>query len=600
MSKTKKLKNAYQSAWYFVTPKTDEERFWTNKLKAVIYVRVSSEGQVTQWHGLESQETICRERCKRQQGLEIETAKVFREEGVSGKLMDRKAMNDAIKYLEKENKKYTKIHYFVVTDADRIARPDDIAEAFTLEQRIEGLWVRIITVNNKRDTETDEWKFLHTIQYAIAGLERRKILRRTMNGRLSSMKNGGRPFPKPPLGYLREKQSEGKWYSDIIDALNWPIIRESLELYAYNPLFSQAQLQRYLAWKGIQGIKSKKMQHSSVIEKMFKDYRLYFYAGYIYYPEWGIDEPLKWKHEGLISLDTVNKILEKEATKIKKIRTSNVEANQEINILHGMITCCGCGKKLGCYDSRGNGGVYSYYTCNNKYCEERMNAPKELMEKQFEELIETMKLPKQVFDTFKAYILEERNENKKSKTTSIPQMQGQLLSLKSKMEKIEEKILSISNEWLTKKMEEEWSTLETLQEDLLRKINNQKEDEDNIEETLSQIECIITDPVGMRKNSNYEIRQLLFMVRFGGVLYYKKKSGYRTNETTGLHSLFQLKNGSNSTVTAQGGTNWNQLIFSEDEFNSIISVLLAQSKYIQAIHKVCKIHGWDISQFKNH
>jgi len=63
--------------------------------------------------------------------------KVFREEGVSGKLMDRKAMNEAIRFLEKENNKYTKIHYFIVTDADRIARPDDIAEAFTLEQSIE-------------------------------------------------------------------------------------------------------------------------------------------------------------------------------------------------------------------------------------------------------------------------------------------------------------------------------------------------------------------------------------------------------------------------------------------------------------------------------
>lgn len=104
--------------------------------------------------------------------------------------MDRKAMSEAMAFLKQENKKYTKIHYFIVTDADRIARPDDIAQAFTLEQDIEALGVKIITVNNKRDTETDEGKFLHTIQYAIAGLERRKILRRTMNGKLSSLKNG--------------------------------------------------------------------------------------------------------------------------------------------------------------------------------------------------------------------------------------------------------------------------------------------------------------------------------------------------------------------------------------------------------------------------
>lgn len=71
-------------------------------------------------------------------------------------------------------------------------------------------------------------------------------------------------------------------------------------------------------------------------------------------------------------------------------------------------------------------------------------------------------------------------------------------------------------------MEEEWATLETLQQDLVNRMKNQKEDEDNIEETLSQTEFIFTEPVQIWKNSSYEIRQLLFMVRFGGVLYYKK------------------------------------------------------------------------------
>ena len=65
-------------------------------------------------------------------------------------------MNEAIKFLKTENKKYTKIHYFVVTDPDRIARPDDIVEALNLEQEIEAHGVKIVTANNRRDTDTDE------------------------------------------------------------------------------------------------------------------------------------------------------------------------------------------------------------------------------------------------------------------------------------------------------------------------------------------------------------------------------------------------------------------------------------------------------------
>lgn len=89
------------------------------------------------------------------------------------------------------------------------------------------------------------------------------------------------------------------------------------------------------------------------------------------------------------------------------------------------------------------------------------------------------------------------------------------MSIKTKMNKIEEKILSVSNEGLIRKLETEWATLETLYEDLEKKMKYQKSDEDNLEETLSQIEYMFTDPVGMRKKSNYEIRQLLLMVRFG-------------------------------------------------------------------------------------
>ncbi|WP_312090932.1 hypothetical protein [Chryseobacterium sp.] len=89
-----------------------------------------------------------------------------------------------------------------------------------------------------------------------------------------------------------------------------------------------------------------------MIEKTFQNYRLYFYAGYIYYPERGIDVPFKGKHKALISLDTAEKIMEKEANKTKKVRSSNFNVDKELHVLHKMITCMGCERKLGCYASR--------------------------------------------------------------------------------------------------------------------------------------------------------------------------------------------------------------------------------------------------------
>jgi DNA invertase Pin-like site-specific DNA recombinase len=57
---------------------------------------------------------------------------------VSGAILERKEFNKCLKHLEQQNKKYTKITHFVVSEASRISRPDDIAEAFTLEERIKS------------------------------------------------------------------------------------------------------------------------------------------------------------------------------------------------------------------------------------------------------------------------------------------------------------------------------------------------------------------------------------------------------------------------------------------------------------------------------
>ena len=587
MTTTQKNKKSSkrQRTRYFVKPMSDLERFWTNRLKAVIYVRVSSDGQVNQGHGLESQESACRERCQRQHGMEIEIVKVFREEGVSGKLMDRKAMNEAIKFLEKENKKFTQIHYFVVTDADRIARPDDIAEAFTLEQSIEGLGVKIVTVNNKRDMESDEGKFLHTIQYAIAWLERRKILRRIMNGKLSSLKSGGRPFANPPLGYVREKLSEGNGYIDIIDPVKGRIIKEGLEHYALSSVFSKSQLHQYRVKKGLHTTKSKGKLYISFIEKTFRDYRLYFYAGYIYYPEWGLETPIQWKHEPLVSLDIIQKIMEKEISKSPLAKPSKTN-DLEKHLLKGMITCSFCGRKLGCYASRWNGWTYFYYTCGNKYCSQRINIRKDVMEKQFEEFIDKMKIPKDLFCILKQKMDNRWTEDDKNKEDRIPHIQGQILSIQVKMKKIEDKILSITNEWLIKRLEDEWSTLEDSQKKLKNKLTSKKNDEDSIKATFLQAELLFTDPVKMWRNSNFETRQLMTMVWFSGILYYEKNQWYRTNDTTGLNYVFSPKWDDNSHVLAKGGKNPNQPKLSKAKFEAIFNALITQSQYINAIHKL--------------
>jgi len=64
--------------------------------------------------------------------------RVFIEPGISGATMSRKEFDSCMKYLEEQNKKFQKVSHFVVSEASRISRPDDIAEAFMMEANIKS------------------------------------------------------------------------------------------------------------------------------------------------------------------------------------------------------------------------------------------------------------------------------------------------------------------------------------------------------------------------------------------------------------------------------------------------------------------------------
>lgn len=120
----------------------------------------------------------------------------------------------------------------------------------------------------------------------------------------------------------------------------------------------------------------------------------------------------------------VERILEKEQSRRKRKKSPNIDQGLEKHPLKGFITCFCCERKLGCYASRGKlGKQYWYYTCGNKYCEERFNVGKEVMEQSFEEFLNTMKIPEKSFILLKNQLLEWWEDHRKEQESSIPHMQ---------------------------------------------------------------------------------------------------------------------------------------------------------------------------------
>src|SRR5437868_11505399 len=99
--------------------------------KAIIYCRVSSDRQVKEGHGLDGQEIRCR---KYADGRGYEVAAVFRDEGISGGVIDRDGMQRMLAFLDAEGRKGG--YVVVIDDIKRLAR--DLIGHFTLRRAIQS------------------------------------------------------------------------------------------------------------------------------------------------------------------------------------------------------------------------------------------------------------------------------------------------------------------------------------------------------------------------------------------------------------------------------------------------------------------------------
>src|SRR5438445_9743705 len=104
--------------------------------KAIIYCRVSSDRQVREGHGLDGQEIRCRKYAE-DHGYAV--AAVFREEGVSGGIIDREGMREMLDFLDDQNR--GEEYVVLIDDLKRLAR--DLMGHFTLRQAIRSRGARL-------------------------------------------------------------------------------------------------------------------------------------------------------------------------------------------------------------------------------------------------------------------------------------------------------------------------------------------------------------------------------------------------------------------------------------------------------------------------
>jgi len=194
-----------------------------------------------QWDWLRGQERLCRERAEQN---DVEIVWVYTDwwrKGDYANSQTRDWLNEMIEFLKKENAEYTKVHFVVVDDMDRVIR--DVQWRREIKAKIEQLWWAKIYSLKQKVEDTPEWKMIQSITMSVKQYQRESNARQVKDKQRARILNGYRPFYSPA------------WYKHIKTKTEWkilklsdeaPLIKEALILFSEWLLNSQTDVVEFL------------------------------------------------------------------------------------------------------------------------------------------------------------------------------------------------------------------------------------------------------------------------------------------------------------------------------------------------------------------
>ncbi len=163
--------------------------------QAIIYTRFSPRPDAKESESNKKQEERCRIYCG------YKDYGVWRhcfDEAISGKVLNRPGLTAAITALEPGM-------ILVIDTRDRLAR--DMLVSLTIHQQVKDRGATIEIADGSPSRETPEGNLMANILDAFAQYERERFTRRTKAG-LAKKKASGVWLGKPPIGYMRDKETK--------------------------------------------------------------------------------------------------------------------------------------------------------------------------------------------------------------------------------------------------------------------------------------------------------------------------------------------------------------------------------------------------------
>ena len=490
--------------------------------KAVIYCRVSSEKQVKEGNGLDSQEHRCREYAA---SLNLQVENVFRDEGISGSLFARPAMKALIKYLDQH---WQQKYVVIFDDLKRFAR--DLEVHIKLRAQLKSRDAKLECLNYHFD-DSAEGEFVETIFAAQNQLERKQNRRQVCQKMKARIERGYWCF-NAPAGYEYRKDKEhGKLLFPIKPVTD--VIAEGLREFADNRLVKQVDLLEFYRSKNLDKLLGYEKIDLNFVKRVITEV---LYTGEIEYPEWGIPRRMG-HHERIITLETFNKIKDKIKRRERKPReTDNLEFP-----LRRIVSCSICGKPLTGSTCRGKYKYYAHYTCNNKAC---AASPKNFsvtkLEQDYIQLLDEIKIDKEVVELVRMAATKIwQKKMKGNKNMNVAK--------EKEIKEIEEQIDEYIKLMPTTKSESIRDRYEAKIEGLDSKIKELKENleikkEPNFYEALNLALNLLGTPAKIWKKADLKLKIMIHNMIFEENPTYSLKTGFGTPKLSLPFCINTLKN----------------------------------------------------------
>lgn len=286
-------------------------------MRAATYLRVSGEEQVKHGYSLPDQDEVTYARA-----IELGATSVvkFSDEGISGHILDRPALNKL-----REAVKNNELDLVVILDPDRFSRKLSIQLLVTEE--FEKAGIKLVFIDFEWQ-DTPEGRLFYSIRGAISEFEREKIRDRMGRGKRQKAKKGGIPIGFYNYGYLYEPEKG----SPIIDEDEAKVVVDIFKWFIEEDIGMNG-IARRLNDLCIPTKKGKGGWHRNVVRQILKNP---VYIGQWRYTEFTILVPEIVKNE--IWLTAQNKL--KESRRLWAGKSKNKY------LLSGIITCSDCGSTM--------------------------------------------------------------------------------------------------------------------------------------------------------------------------------------------------------------------------------------------------------------